>query len=946
MKKYWKRMFAGILIVIFALSSAVAAFAATPETTEDYDEVIAIIHTNDVHGHIEVEPYVKGLADQMKASGEYSLVLTVSAGDVYSGGHAVAGYYNGELIPAIEDQVYDVIVPGNNDFPTRIEGNVLLSALYTHTKTICANIQVAADMDMAAYAAAYSPKIGKEDFAAMYDGVSLSSADGSLDCSELGLGTIAAGTSPWPETLIIETSKGTKLGLFGLTCTYIGQTQGTVNAAKECVASLKAEGANAIVGIGHTGWMGEGSTAPSQVNDTNSWVVASEVQDMDALIDSHTHSIINDGYGCYVGDNKVLVNQASCFGKCIGIMYIYLKEGKVVDKKAELLRDEAVSAIAPDPAVQATVDAAFERLYKIAGEPVATTPYYLNGGTDITNEGGHVRGNETNMGDFITDILRAAASEKAGVDFAFSFFPGYCVRSSVEESAEITNIEIASIFGMPGGLEPKVYTAKEIVDLVTTALLNVNPSFGKEFMQFSGIEVFYTTALGADGKSTTGIPAKIKVGDTLIYDVLQGGIQVDDDWTVLGLRTLHPNDMAFACEEDERIAKNVDEIKALFHDYLATHEAGKDYTFYPNTIAPAGRIVEIADYAAVIAAQKKADALDPALYTEETWQAVEEALSAVVDDLDGSHQAEVDAMAEAIEEAIASLKVATIPYYGDKVFFVQSSLADADEFGMWRIQEGTTVKLDGDNVLIHIVPKNTTTYGWMHWGGTNEELTKDVALNEDGTIDLVVSTDYCGYAHPIAPIKKSDGGTTSAQYFLAIPAKNKLLVNEMDEIQQAIDELQKQLDALKEQLTVKPGWNQDGDNWVFYDDSYHQVKGWLKDGGKWYFLDKVTGIMKTGWVDDEGTWYYMNASGAMQTGWQKIGNTWYYLKNSGAMAANEWCGGYWLNANGSWTYQPIGSWKKNSVGWWFGDTSGWYAKNTTQKIDGVDYTFDANGYWK
>ena len=52
----------------------------------DYDEVIAIVHTNDVHGHIEVEPYVKGLADALKASGDYSLVLTVS-GRVQRGVH-------------------------------------------------------------------------------------------------------------------------------------------------------------------------------------------------------------------------------------------------------------------------------------------------------------------------------------------------------------------------------------------------------------------------------------------------------------------------------------------------------------------------------------------------------------------------------------------------------------------------------------------------------------------------------------------------------------------------------------------------------------------------------------------------------------------------------------------------------------------------------------------
>ncbi|MBR3262399.1 MAG: sirohydrochlorin cobaltochelatase [Lachnospiraceae bacterium] len=183
--------------------------------------------------------------------------------------------------------------------------------------------------------------------------------------------------------------------------------------------------------------------------------------------------------------------------------------------------------------------------------------------------------------------------------------------------------------------------------------------------------------------------------------------------------------------------------------------------------------------------------------------------------------------------------------------------------------------------------------------------------------------------------------------------------------QEDIAELEEQIAALKEQLAKTPGWHTNDDGSKYYNDANgEKVKGWLKDNDKWYFMDKETGIMATGWVKDGSwyfmkedgtmatgwvkdgdTWYYMNTSGAMQTGWLKDGNTWYYLKSSGAMAANEWCGGYWLNANGSWTYQPKGSWKQNSTGWWFGDTSGWYAKSTTQKIDGVDYTFNAAGYW-
>lgn len=158
-------------------------------------------------------------------------------------------------------------------------------------------------------------------------------------------------------------------------------------------------------------------------------------------------------------------------------------------------------------------------------------------------------------------------------------------------------------------------------------------------------------------------------------------------------------------------------------------------------------------------------------------------------------------------------------------------------------------------------------------------------------------------------------------------------------------------------------WRLSFKKWYYILEDGTLKRGWLQYEGSWYYLNK-DGIMQTGWVDVNGTWYYMNASGAMQTGWLKLGNTWYYLnasgamvtgwkqinniwyffKSSGAMAASEWCGGYWLNANGSWTYKSIGSWKKDAQGWWFGDTSGWYAKNTSVMIDNDLYKFNASGY--
>ncbi len=119
--------------------------------------------------------------------------------------------------------------------------------------------------------------------------------------------------------------------------------------------------------------------------------------------------------------------------------------------------------------------------------------------------------------------------------------------------------------------------------------------------------------------------------------------------------------------------------------------------------------------------------------------------------------------------------ITKISYNGNDIAFVKDDLTS--RFGMFEAQDGTRCEIDGDNVVIHYVPKNTTVYGGLHWGAiTDTNLTKDVTFNTDGTIDLTLPADeYCGYAHPVAPIKKTDEtATTSAQYYLAIPAKDKL----------------------------------------------------------------------------------------------------------------------------------------------------------------------------
>ena len=556
----------------------------------DYDEVVAVIHTNDVHGHIEVEPYVKGLADELKASGEYSLVLTVSAGDVYSGGEAVAGSYKGELIPAIVDRVYDVIVPGNNDVgPIGAIQDIFLTHLYDNTVTLCANAMTNEEgMPLADYGDAYVAKAGNELFAELYDKVSIND-DGSLDLSAMGLENLGPNEFTQQHTATFTTDKGTVIGLYGLTTTISGgvtlpyyTTLGSVEASEASIATLEEEGATVIIGVAHTGWMGIDSMEVS-ANDTNSWQLANQVSDLDVLVDGHTHSIINDGQGELVGSDPTLVNQAQCFGDCIGVMYLYLKDGKMIAADGNVLTD--MEAIPADADIQEIVDNALAKVKEDFGKPIAHTDYFLNGERiSAGNEGGTIRGNETNLGDLMTDVMLNALKEKTGLDLAFIAYPGFLLRASVEPG-DITLESIQSVLGTGGFLYYAEYTAQDVVDMVTDSLGTLYPDAeGVPFMHYSGVRATYTYNAGV------GTPVTIMVGDTLIYDANNGGLQVGDDWTCLGVQNGMEEDKG-DYDPEVIICDDLSATQELVGDYFQTHEQGVDYVILPNTVAPDGRIV-------------------------------------------------------------------------------------------------------------------------------------------------------------------------------------------------------------------------------------------------------------------------------------------------------------------------------------------------------------------
>ena len=601
---------AAVEAAVIDYASPVIVFFKESETVEngqimggvqfvcEYDEVVAIIHTNDTHGFLESEPYVKGLKTQLEQSGKYSLVLAVSAGDIYAGGYAAAHIYEGEYIPYIMMQVYDYQTWGNNDagLTDKGIGTYLLSILGNANglTTLLANQKASETIDIVNYAASYEPAVGAETFVDLYSDVLSLNADGSIDYSALDLASYnaEAGDNVLDDCVIAETAEGTKLGLFGestqggsITDAYFSGGHSTVAVAQACSDALATAGATATVMIAHTGWFSPDSTEASS-NDTNSAQVAKRTTGIDAIIDSHTHSIINQGEGYLFAEtaDATIVNQASCFGSAMGVLYLYLNDGEVVAKDCENIipnEDGSFDGIEPDAEVQASVDRCFAHLEADGYTTVyTTTEHFLNGERISSGDvGGGVRANETNLGDLVADGILWVAQKYwtgEGAPIEIALYPGFWVRSSVE-AGNITLINALSVFANPLKIYYAEYTAAELVSLMTTSCAKLG-SENNNMFQVAGLTCTYDPA--------TKAVVSLAVGDELIYE--NGAYLVGEDWTVGCAAEVGGGNMTIP--EGTEIVPSNTEMAKLWCEFLASGE----YTIYPNEVSPAGRVVPAA----------------------------------------------------------------------------------------------------------------------------------------------------------------------------------------------------------------------------------------------------------------------------------------------------------------------------------------------------------------
>ena len=355
-------------------SSAASAQGASP--------LLAIIHTNDTHGHdVEVattqdEPgnfsmaAVAALKAEWQAKG-YEVIL-VDAGDASQGMPLVDISNGSPAMTFMNACSYDLMAVGNHEF------------------------------DWGPDALAENEKLANFPW--------LSANVLRKDTSEL----------LFTANKVIELSDGTKVGFFGLTTPETLTTTNPNNVsnfdflrgddliacAKEQVDELRDQGCDLVVCVGHLG-----NTLESEESSSKRLLAA--VDGIDLFIDGHDHQEVQEEV------SGVLLVETGCYLHNIGVVVI----------------DEGVPAAAPvaygdysgtDAAVQAIIDDEEDRVDSQLGVVLAHTAYFL----DAERE--HIRASETNLGDLITDAIRWTAEQELGRTVDASIINSGGIRSSIE----------------------------------------------------------------------------------------------------------------------------------------------------------------------------------------------------------------------------------------------------------------------------------------------------------------------------------------------------------------------------------------------------------------------------------------------------------------------------------------------------------------------------------
>ncbi|MDO4538139.1 MAG: 5'-nucleotidase C-terminal domain-containing protein [Coriobacteriales bacterium] len=432
---------------LMSASAALAACASQPASSTSGSAqagssgatpLLAIIHTNDTHGHdVEVKATEKAAGNfsmaavpMVKAEWEKKgyEVIVVDAGDATQGMPLVDQSKGEAGITFMNACGYQFMTVGNHEFD-RGDDEIKKFEEMASFPLVSANVKVK-----------------------------------------------ATGELRFAPNKVFELSDGTKVGFFGLTTPSTVTTsrpeytqafeflggKDLYACAQAQVDELKSQGCAIVVCVAHLG--------NEEVNKSNtSKDVLSQVKGIDLLIDGHDHKEVSEEVG------GVLLVETGCYLNNIGVVAI--DDGAPVDNRLAYGSFEGT-----DAAAQAVIDDVDKQVQSELGVVLGHTNFTLDG------EKANLRAHETNLGDFCCDAFLWSCEQASGIKPDAALYNGGGLRSTIAEG-DISLANIKAVVAFSNQLMLAKVTGAQLLEALESAYQVAGADTMGGFAQVAGIEV-------------------------------------------------------------------------------------------------------------------------------------------------------------------------------------------------------------------------------------------------------------------------------------------------------------------------------------------------------------------------------------------------------------------------------------------------------------------------
>ena len=436
-----KRKLICIFVVVMMLLSTFGVSAAS-DVRDGEQPALVVLFTNDVHCGIEDNWGYAGLAAVRNAYEEQGIpTLLVDAGDHVQGGPIGTLSRGGYIIDIMNFVDYDLAIPGNHEFDYGMDRFFELTD--------------AADYPYVS--ANFMNYVDGQPTDAVFDAYKIFDIDG-MKVAFVGVCTPETITKSTPT--YFQNAEGEYI--YGFCQDDTGE--GVINATQSAIDAAKAEGADHVIVVGHCGI--DEQSSPWTANE-----IIAATTGMEAFIDGHSHSVINEEVADAEG-NMVLHGQTGTKLANIGCLNIY-DDGSM---EIELL--PVPEEFVPDPDTQAYIDEINAQFDELLHTVVAYTDHDLTVNDPDTGERA-VRSKETNLGDLCADAYRSL------FDCDIAFVNGGGVRANIN-AGEITFENILNVHPFGNAACLVEVTGQQILDALEMGS-RVCPGENGGFLQVAGL---------------------------------------------------------------------------------------------------------------------------------------------------------------------------------------------------------------------------------------------------------------------------------------------------------------------------------------------------------------------------------------------------------------------------------------------------------------------------